>query len=175
MKRNYFLIASIVIILLIVPITIIAFLIQSYNNKISTCPYINTNIFGRDISFEDCFGIISIDRRTLGEVFYMIKDDKHSYSIEIVKTTRQYKLSNGYLYIYRMPDSNFQTTLGNDKIYYEKLFMNGEIKTIEYDSFDKIPRYIKVDTNTGEVVLFNATGEMSEVDKKIFEELERIQ
>ncbi|OGY42211.1 MAG: hypothetical protein A2Y67_01685 [Candidatus Buchananbacteria bacterium RBG_13_39_9] len=118
-------------------------------------------------------GIISIEDWKIPQRHYEIRDDKHSYIIEFVNNTKQYKLNDGSLYIYRAPDESFQTQLGNnnEKVFYEKLFMNGEIKTIEYDNFEKIPKYMKVDVNTGEVSLYNSFGEMTSGDSNIYREL----
>jgi hypothetical protein len=171
MKRKIILLTLVILILVVLPVALLIYLNWSYKNKISQCPYIDTSNYGIDVFFEDCFGVISIERRTSGEEFYLIQDDKHKYTIENVDFKRQYGLNNGYLYIYRAPDENFQTLLGNDKIYYEKLFKAGEIKTLEYENFEKISKYMKVDVNTGEVSLYSSFVEMSSDDSNIFREL----
>ena len=175
MKDNlkWLLIPASVIVLIIILLALLIFLFKGY---------INSNRYGKDVSFVDCFDIFSIEHESpaLGNKrysLYNIRDDKHDYIISIIDTLKHYKISNGMMYIYEpliFPVDQYYTEKYGDKPwqYPQKYFMNSQVIEINYRSPQEFPNYIQVEISTGEVTLYNTYDEISEEVKGIFRELE---
>ena len=153
--------------------------------KQANCQYLNQDRYGGfvdPVDFIDCFGIFSIehDSPLLGNKrldLYYIRDDKHDYNISILDTLKHYKIFSGIMYIYEpviFPEEEYTHIRYGEKPwqYPQKFFMDGAVKEINYASPNDFPKYIQVETSTGEVTLYNTYDQMPEEAKLIFQELE---
>ena len=139
-----------------------------YNQKmVQKCTNYNPDWLGLD----DCYGVISISHGfdTNG---YLITDHVHgSYILAEVNYLNDYKFQNGKFFVKsREP---IECRLSNGK-YCQNLYQNNQQNTTYYDSQLDIPLYLIIDTETGNVNAYKSINEVSESDKKVFEELEKV-
>jgi len=150
-----------------------------YEEKIARCPeYEDTVYFGsgsQDYSFVDCYGVVIIEkspRTHPSERHYAIKDvrDKH-YWIASVSSKNAYKIEEEFIYVF---DDNIESAdpnveLNNVWMYSRHFYVKGEFKAFYYSERSEIPLYLKINTQTGEVTLYNVFEEMPENDREVFE------
>ena len=181
---------TIIILLIIVAL---AYLIFGFINwqkrqdaKMASCEYLDENRYGVSIdpiNFIDCFDIFSIEQESLlyqnnRMNLYYIRDDKHDYNISMLNTLKNYKIDNGFMYIYEpliFPESEYARIQFGDKPWQfpQKFFINGEVKEINYKSPQEFPNYIQVEMTTGEVTLYNTYDQIPDEVKNIFKSLEQ--
>ncbi|MBN1325549.1 hypothetical protein JW977_01015 [Candidatus Falkowbacteria bacterium] len=173
-----------IVIIILVPISFLLLFIlygkYSYEKTITKCPEIRnieSGHYGRDISFEDCYGIISIDRwnPTISDTLYNFRDFKHDYYFAGINDLNGYAMRDSNLYIINKGVGKSKVSFDNVRYQYEeKYFINGEFKYFYYDKIEDIPIFLKVNTMSGEVAFYKSLDEPSESDRKIFEELEEV-
>lgn len=147
----------------------------------SKCRYLRSERYGGTLDiiyFENCFGVISIESSAYfgtnrKRMPYTIRDDKHNYDITTVADKTNYKLVRDNLYIY---DDYFPLIAAPDRLdpvnYGERFFVDGELQSFTYPHLVDVPKYIKVDINTGEVLIHtNSLDEISDSDRSEFEKL----
>jgi len=153
---------------------------KEFENKLKKCPGIkdtNWGHYGRDIDFVDCMGIISIDRwnRSLSDTLYNFRDFKHDYYFAGINDLSQYGVVNDFLYVKDFDKYEGYVIYDDGAKHYTQNFLtDGKVKQYLYDSPDEIPRFRKVNVQTGEITLYKTFDEMPESDRKIFEELEKV-
>ncbi|MBT7228746.1 hypothetical protein HN859_04470, partial [Candidatus Parcubacteria bacterium] len=134
---------------------------------------------GTDVSFQNCFGLINIDKDKISG-YYRIWDDKHNYNVVSILDLDQYLLKDQKIYIYDKldygnPQKYFSTILGdgnNSELLYLRSFLkDGNLENFQYRSMEEIPSYFIIDINTGEISLYKTYDEMLEEDKIIFKEI----
>lgn len=167
-------ISLLIVLLVVVSISYLSKNDKQIEEKKNSCEYVDNNRYGSFVdltSFVDCFGILSVETN---DSAYTIRDDKHDYNIAIVGSKKDYLLQNDFLYIYddyfkkiAKPDSKEPVNYGME------YFVNGEVKLFTYPHIPDIPKYIKVEINTGEVTLYKTYDQMPKDAKQIYEELEK--
>lgn len=135
----------------------------------SKCPQIDTFEHGRDYNFHDCMGILVIDsvNPTIGYK-YRVRDFKHDYQIIGFDNNKSYAFSNGSMYL-AINEQSLEKEIGANKVT-KDFFVDGRLQLISYYK-DRYPRYLKVDSISGEVHTYVKFEDIPESDRPIFKGL----
>ena len=174
LKRKRLLICIFIVLIMVLVIFIFSFYYIRFRGLIGQCPGIDLAKYNKDTSLVNCFGIISIDKSFESGISYRVRDFRHDYDVATLNNLNDFKFKNSNLYVIdRSQHVRIDSNNPSSK-YFVQFYKAGAIKTFYYDTQDEIPKYLLINTISGEVTLFKTTIEMPEDDRKIFEELEEV-
>lgn len=137
----------------------------SYN---SGCP----KDFYSSIDFEivECRNSIVVERN-FGQIYkYSIYDYTHKYEIG---AANKYKLVDERVFFFDPSQTGGIFGEGTSRVtrYMRTYFVGDKINDYWFDGIEDLPRYVLVNTKSGEVTFYVKLDEMPEAERKIFEGL----
>jgi hypothetical protein len=184
-NKNKLLIFIVIFIILLFCLTVY-FLIISYKKQ-SDNLYSNSRCYNLekgfggpiDIIIIDCIGYLrlqqsklcgSIEQPKRCENIYIYDSLNH---LSFIKNVDKYIFKSKSLYVIGDLDLNYGMNNNLEEYTYTVyLPINGEYKIIDYKDTESIPRYFVVNSETGDMILYNDYNQMSEEEKVIFKNLE---
>jgi len=114
----------------------------------------------------NCLNSIVIYKNLEKDVFkYRIFDFKNNYDIAYFNNLNKYKVLGIFLYVI---NENSEKKYVMDY----RIFMDGKLKELSYEDGSIFYRYRKINTQTGEVLVYKNIIEIPESDNVIFSQLE---
>jgi len=129
--------------------------------------------FGADLRFLECYGILAKEQ-DLDDGHFQLYDHMNKYIVAVLSKEKSLRVIDYRAYLLQPQSESYSIRYDADlSEYYVWYYSDGRFKQLAFKNLDQIPKYISVDINNGEVTIYpNNLEEITEVEKKIFQELE---
>ena len=181
--RKILLITLIIILVVLLGIMLWNYLHEKYGYDESKCyNYPEQRPFGTqmDSRIVDCRGYIYIDEDIKCSDDDLIINtqcgDRTIYdenrNVIIVDKLDNYRIIDNIIYVVGEIETNVITTNEGDKHIFYHYQINGEEQIVEVEEGDIIPRYMKINSQTSDIIPYKHYSEIPVEDRAVFEELE---
>jgi hypothetical protein len=178
-----------IIIFLIIVIVILMglvsyLLISEYKEKIddlySSCYDLEKGFGGPiDITMKDCVGYLRLEQSKLCGIKEQPKNCENIYvydalhNLSFIRNVDKYLINkeNNLYVVGELWATNFKDENGEEFVI--RIPVNGEYQVIDYKSKEEMPRYFLINSETGDMTLYNTYDQMPDEVKNIFKSLEQ--
>jgi hypothetical protein len=156
----------------VISVVIISFIVgwffyvpPSWQQVINRC----TNYDPQWLGMLDCYGVISIWQPDNSG--YLVQNNKHlGPTIAQIKAVDEFIVRDDQMYLIDITPKGVCNNLAPGK-YCGDFQIDGEPKTLYYDSPEEVPTYLIIDTKTGNERFYANLKDTPEADRALFERL----